>query len=119
MWNKLRNNFLCDEKEALRINQIHLEKLINTKTHIDNKRPITPLFFRNKTILKESIREKERKINLGNNIIYTRLSSVKIFYLHILNQEIFHNIVQLLTKRNSILLKKKSKEQSHVKIFFF
>ena len=77
MWNKLRNNFLCDEKEVLRISQIHLEKLINIKTHIDNKRPITPLFFRNKTILKESNRKKEREINFGNNIIYTRLSSVK------------------------------------------
>ena len=77
MWNLLSNNYICDEKALLRTSQIHLEKLIKAKTYINNKSPITPSFFKNQTTLKESIRKKERKIKIGNYIMYKKLSSME------------------------------------------
>ena len=77
MWNLISNNFYCNEKEILRTSQIHLEKLLNIRANIDNKGPETPFFLRNKLHLKQNLKEKKRKIVIGNNIIYRRLSSVK------------------------------------------
>ena len=76
MWNLLRNNYLCDEKELLRTSQIHLEKLLNTKSNISTKGPKTPLFLKNKSYLKELIRTKQRNIKINNNIMYNKLISV-------------------------------------------
>lgn len=76
MWNLLRNNYLCDEQEILRTSQIHLEKLLNTKSNISTKGPKTPLFLKNKSYLKELIRTKQRNIKINNNIMYNKLISV-------------------------------------------
>ena len=76
MWHLLINNNLCNEKEILRTNKIHLEKLFNVKSNINNKEPITPLFFKKKLYLRELIRSKKSKIKKGNDIMYKKLNSV-------------------------------------------
>ena len=76
MWNLLRNNHYCDEKEILRTSQIHLEKLLNTKSNIINNSPITPLFLKNKSYLRELVRTRQRNININNNIMYKKLNFV-------------------------------------------
>ena len=76
MWHLLINNYFCNEKEILRTNKIHLEKLFNTKSSINNNGPTTPTFLKRKLYLKELIRSKDRKISIGNNIMYKKLNSV-------------------------------------------
>ena len=44
MWSLLNNNIYCAEKEQLKVNQIHFEKLLCTKSKINNKGIKTPFF---------------------------------------------------------------------------
>ena len=76
MWNLLKNNFSCSEIEAFKENKIHLEKLISIKSNINNKANEVPLFLKNKTYLRELKRNKERNINLINNLMDNKLKSV-------------------------------------------
>ena len=76
MWNLLINNYYCNEKDIFRTNKIHCEKLLNAKTHIDNKEPLIPKFFQKKIYFKQFLKAKERKIKIGNNIMYKKLISV-------------------------------------------
>ena len=76
MWNLLINNHSCNEKEILRTTKIHLEKLIKTKTNIDNKSPKIPLFLKNKIYLRQYIKAKDRKIKIGNYFMYDKLASL-------------------------------------------
>ena len=73
MWNYINNNFICGEKELFRVNKIHLEKLINMKSHLNNKTPKTPNFLRTKIYLKALLKSNEIKRNYDNNIIYKKL----------------------------------------------
>ena len=68
MWSLLINNYSCNEKDILRTSQIHFEKLLSAKSNINNKVPKIPIFMKNKIYLKQFIKAKERKINIGNNI---------------------------------------------------
>ena len=74
MWSLLFNNYFCNEKDILRTNQIHLEKLLNTKSNINDHGPLVPLFLKNKLYLRQLLKTKERKINIGNNIMYNKLT---------------------------------------------
>ena len=73
MWSLLINNHSTNEHDILRASQIHLEKLLSTKSHINNKGPKVPFFMKNKIYLKQFIKANERKINFGNNIMYNKL----------------------------------------------
>ena len=73
MWNTINNNFICSEKELLRVNKIHLEKLLNTKSELNSKASETPYFLKNKSYLREFIRARELKRNNDNNIMLKRL----------------------------------------------
>ena len=73
MWSLLINNHSTNEHDILRASQIHLEKLLSTKSHINNKGPKVPFFMKNKIYLKQFIKANERKINIGNNIMYNKL----------------------------------------------
>ena len=73
MWSLLINNYSCNEKDILRTSQIHFEKLLSAKSNINNKVPKIPIFMKNKIYLKQFIKAKERKINIGNNIMYNKL----------------------------------------------
>ena len=75
MWSSLINNYFCNEKDTLRTSRIHLEKLLSTKSNINNKGPMVPLFLKNKLYLRQFLKAKERKINFVNNIIYNKLTS--------------------------------------------
>ena len=72
----INNNFICSEKELFRVNKIHLRKLLNTKSELNNKEPKTPYFLKSKSYLKELIREKEKKRNDDNNMIYKKLKCI-------------------------------------------
>ncbi len=76
MWSLLINNYSCNENDILRTHQIHLEKLIKTKTNIDNKSPAIPTFLKNKIYLRHYIKAKERKIKIGNNFMFDKLASI-------------------------------------------
>ena len=73
MWSLINNNFICSELELFRVNKIHLEKLLNMKSSLNNKGPETPYFLKNKSYLRELIRSNELKRNYANNIIYKKL----------------------------------------------
>ena len=73
MWSIINNNFICSEKELFRVNKIHLEKLLNSKSNLNNKASETPYFLKNKSYLREIIRAKELKRNNDNNIMLKRL----------------------------------------------
>lgn len=73
MWSIINNNFICSEKELFRVNKIHLEKLLNMKSHINTKGPETPYFLKNKSYLRQMFKDREFKINNDNNIIYKKL----------------------------------------------
>ena len=73
MWSIINNNFICSEKELLRVNKIHLEKLIHTKSYINTKGPDTPFFLKNKSSLRELFRSRDMKRNYDNNIMFKKL----------------------------------------------
>ena len=73
MWSIINNNFICSEKELLRVNKIHLEKLLNMKSDLNTKGPVTPFFLKNKSYLREILRTRENKRNNDNNIIFKKL----------------------------------------------
>ena len=73
MWSIINNNFICSEKELLRVNKIHLEKLLNMKSDLNTKGPVTPFFLKNKSYLREIHRTREYKRNNDNNIIFKKL----------------------------------------------
>jgi hypothetical protein len=75
MWSQINNNFICSEKEILRVNKIHLEKLLNTKSDINNKGPEIPFFMKNKSNLREIIRTERFKRNKDNYLMYKKLLS--------------------------------------------
>ena len=75
MWSLFINNYFCNEKDILRTSQIHFEKLLRTKSNINNKEPMIPLFLKNKLYLRQFLKAKERKISIGNNIMYNKLTS--------------------------------------------
>lgn len=76
MWSLLNNNIYCAEKEQLRNNQIHFEKLLCTKARVNNKGNEMPFFLKNKSYLRELIRTRERTINVINNMMNKKLKSV-------------------------------------------
>ena len=76
MWSLLNNNIYCAEKEQLKVNQIHFEKLLNTKARLDNKPSEIPFFLKNKSYLKELIRTRDTKINYINNMMNKKLKFV-------------------------------------------
>lgn len=73
MWNLINNNFICGEKELLRVNKIHLEKLLNIKSNLNNKAREVPFFLKNKSYLREIIRTERNKRNKDNNTMYKKL----------------------------------------------
>ena len=75
MWSLLINNYPCNEKDILRTSQIHFEKLLKAKSNINNKVPNIPFFMKNKIYLKQFLKANERKITIGNNIMYNKLFS--------------------------------------------
>lgn len=78
MWNLLVNNYFCNEKDILRSSQIHFEKLLNTKSNINDKGPLIPLFLKNKLYLRQLLQAKARKLKNGNNLMYNKLNSAAI-----------------------------------------
>ena len=43
---------LINDKDKLFVHRVHLERLLNAKTHIQNKGPETPYFMKNKLSIK-------------------------------------------------------------------
>ena len=76
MWSLLNNNIYCAEKEQLKVNQIHFEKLLCTKSKINNKGIKTPFFLKNKSYLRELARTRAAKINAINNLMNRKLKLV-------------------------------------------
>ena len=73
MWNLINNNYICNEKDILRVHKIHLENLLNKKSYLNNKGPEIPYFLKNKLSLKELIRSNQSRINNDNHIMYKKL----------------------------------------------
>lgn len=76
MWRFRRNNLICEEKERLHVHKVHLERLLQTRPHVETKGPDLPYFMKNKLSLKEILRCRAKKINYENFIIFSRLHSV-------------------------------------------
>ena len=76
MWSLLNNNIYCAEKEQLKVNQIHFEKLLCTKSKINNKGIKTPFFLKNKSYIRELARTRAAKINAINNLMNRKLKLV-------------------------------------------
>lgn len=76
MWSLLNNNIYCAEKEQLKVNQIHFEKLLNTKARLNNKPSEIPFFLKNKSYLRELMRTRDSKINYINNMMNKKLEFV-------------------------------------------
>ena len=76
MWSLLNNNIYCAEKEKLKVNQIHFEKLLSSKSRIDNKPKEVPFFLKNKSYLRELIKTRDSKIKAINNLMNIKLKSV-------------------------------------------
>jgi hypothetical protein len=73
MWNLINNNYICNEKDILRVHKIHLENLLNKKSYLNNKGPEIPYFLKNKLSLKELIRSNQSRIDNDNHIMYKKL----------------------------------------------
>lgn len=76
MWRFRPNNLICEEKERLHVHKVHLERLLETRPHVQTKGPAPPYFMKNKLSLKEILRCRAKKINYENYIIFSRLQSV-------------------------------------------
>ena len=76
MWSLLNNNPYCAEKEQLKVNQIHFEKLLGLKARIDNKPNEVPFFLKNKSYLRELIRTRNNKIKAINKLMNIKLKTV-------------------------------------------
>jgi len=76
MWKFRKNNLLINEKDKLFVHRVHLERLLHTKTHIQNKGPDMPYFMKNKLSKKEILRVKNRQKNYENSIIFSRLLEI-------------------------------------------
>ena len=76
MWNFEIRNSIVNEKTRFRIHKRHLERLIQTKTKIDDKGKALPNFLlynlSNNKVKKDII----DKINYENSIIYNRMLSI-------------------------------------------
>ena len=76
MWSFLKSSMSCSEKEELKQNQKHFEKLMCIKPSINNKGLEIPYFLKNKSYLRELKRERERNINIINNMMENKLREV-------------------------------------------
>ena len=76
MWRFRKNNLLINEKDKLFVHKVHLERLLHSKTHIQNKGPETPYFMKNKLSKKEVMRVREKKRCYENSIIFSRLLEI-------------------------------------------
>lgn len=76
MWRFRANNPICEEKERLHVHKVHLERLLESRPHVQMNGPDLPYFLKNKLSLKEILRCRAKKINYENFIIFSRLQSV-------------------------------------------
>ena len=76
MWRIRKNNLLINNKDKLFVHRVHLERLLNAKTHIQNKGPETPYFMKNHLSNKELNRQKETKRFHENALMFTRLMEI-------------------------------------------
>ena len=76
MWRFRKNNLLINDKDKLFVHRVHLERLLHTKPHIQNKGPEIPYFMKNKLSQRELLRVKERKRLYENGIIFSRLLEI-------------------------------------------
>ena len=73
MWNFRKNNLIINDFDNFFVHKVHLERLLNTKTHIKNKGPDLPYFMKYKLSLKEFLRARERKREYEDAILFSRL----------------------------------------------
>ena len=76
MWRLRKNNLVINEKDKLFVHKVHLERLLQAKTHIQNKGPETPYFMKNQLSKKETLRVKEKKRCYENGILFSRLYKI-------------------------------------------
>ena len=76
MWNFQINNNKIDSKSRFRIHKQHLERLIQTKTGIDDKGMLTPNFLYYNLSKNKVKKDNIKKINYENSIIYNRMLSI-------------------------------------------
>jgi hypothetical protein len=76
MWRFRLNNLLINEKDKLFVHKVHLERLLQAKTHIENKGPETPYFMKKQLSKKETHRVKEKKRCYENAILFSRLYQI-------------------------------------------
>jgi len=76
MWNFRKNNLLVNDKDKLFVHRVHLENLLHAKSYINNKGRETPYFIKYKLSKRKSLRDRERKINYENSIIFSRLVEI-------------------------------------------
>ena len=76
MWNFQINNSQIDSKIRFRIHQHHLERLIQTKSKIDDKGMDIPNFLYYNLSKNKVKKDNIKKINHENTIIYNRMLSI-------------------------------------------
>ena len=76
MWNFQINNSQIDSKIRFRIHQHHLERLIQTKSKIDDKGMDIPNFLYYNLSKNKVKKDNITKINYENTIIYNRMLSI-------------------------------------------
>ena len=76
MWKLMNNNLVINDKDKLYIHRIHLEKLLNAKSYIQNKGPDIPFFLKYNISNNELRRYKDRKRCYENAVIFSRLLDI-------------------------------------------
>ena len=76
MWRVRKNNLLINNKDKLFVHRVHLERLLNAKTHIQNKGTETPYFMKNHLSNRELLRQKEWKRCHDNAQMFSRLMEI-------------------------------------------
>ncbi len=76
MWNFQINNSQINSKTRFRIHKRHLERLIQTKSRIDDKGIVIPNFLYYNLSKNKVKKDNIKKINYENSILYNRMLSI-------------------------------------------
>ena len=72
----MKNNLVINDKDELYVHRVHLEKLLNAKSFIQNKGPDIPYFLKYNISKNGTRRFKARKTCYENAMIFSRLLDI-------------------------------------------
>lgn len=78
MWNITYSSNHMNEWEQYNKHRQHLERLTQTKTMIDNKKPNKPSFLKNRKKKEEMKKERQSKIDYENRVLFNKMAELKV-----------------------------------------